>query len=54
MVLVDRPFPDWSVLRVFGLLIAGDHKTDRAGLEALGDVTALAAPWKGRRAKLLG
>lgn len=54
MVLVDRPFPQWSVLRVFGLLIAGDHRTDRAGLEALGEVSALAAPWQGRRHQLLG
>lgn len=53
MTLVARPFPDWSVRRVFGLLIAGDHKRDRPGLEALGVVTALAAPWIRRRDKLL-
>ncbi|MCJ1961987.1 MOSC domain-containing protein [Novosphingobium mangrovi (ex Hu et al. 2023)] len=52
--LVERPFPEWSVARVFGLLIAGDHKTDRAGLEALGEVTPLAEAWAKRRAKLLG
>ncbi|WP_260924781.1 MOSC domain-containing protein [Novosphingobium sp. 9] len=54
MTLVARPCPDWSVARVFGLLIAGDHKTDRAGLEALGAVSMLAEPWKRRRVKLLG
>jgi MOSC domain-containing protein YiiM len=54
LALVDRPYPAWSVARVFGLLIAGDHKTDRAGLEALGEVAALAEPWVRRRAKLLG
>ncbi|MYL97590.1 MOSC domain-containing protein [Novosphingobium sp. FGD1] len=54
MGLVDRPFPDWSVARVFGLLIAGDHRQDRAALEALGEVSALAAPWMRRREKLLG
>lgn len=54
MELIDRPFASWSVARVFGLLIAGDHKTDRAGLEALGTVTALAEPWARRRVKLLG
>lgn len=53
MELVERPFPAWSVARVFGLLIAGDHRTDRAGLEALGAVTALADVWQKRRAKLL-
>lgn len=54
LALVDRPYPAWSVARVFGLLIAGDHKTDRAGLEALGEVAVLAEPWVRRRAKLLG
>ncbi|QVM85431.1 MOSC domain-containing protein [Novosphingobium decolorationis] len=52
--LVERPYPAWSVARVFGLLIAGDHKKDRAGLEALGEVTPLAEAWAKRRAKLLG
>ncbi|GGZ12172.1 molybdenum cofactor sulfurase [Novosphingobium colocasiae] len=52
--LVDRQWPDWTVRRVFGLLIAGDHKRDRAGLEALGEVTALAEPWARRRLVLLG
>nr|WP_236549195.1 MULTISPECIES: MOSC domain-containing protein [Novosphingobium] len=54
MVLAERPYPDWTVQRVFGLLIAGDHKKDREGLEALGEVATLAAPWIRRRAKLLG
>ncbi|MFC0206160.1 MOSC domain-containing protein [Novosphingobium soli] len=53
MELLDRPFPSWTVLRVFGLLIAGDHKSDRASLEALGEVTPLAESWARRRAKLL-
>lgn len=51
--LVDRPFPSWSVLRVFGLLIGGDHKAHRGSLEALGEVTPLAEAWALRRAKLL-
>lgn len=51
--LVGRPHPEWTILRTFGLLIAGDHKSDRAGLESLGAVDALAAPWKMRREKLL-
>lgn len=54
MELLARPWPEWSVKRVFGLLIAGDHKKDREGLEALGEVAELATPWKRRRAKLLG
>jgi len=54
MVLAERPWPAWSVRRVFGLLIAGEHKKDREGLDALGEVGALAATWMRRRAKLLG
>lgn len=53
MTLVERPYPDWSVARVFGLLISGDHKKDRNGLQALGEVTALAEPWERRRTNLL-
>lgn len=51
--LVARPFGDWSVARVFGLLVAGDHKRDRASLEQLGGVTSLAESWVRRRAALL-
>lgn len=54
MELVERPWPEWSVRRVFGLLVAGDHKTDRASLEALGAVDQLAEAWRVRRAQLLG
>ena len=54
MQLVERPHPRWSVARVFGLLVAGDHKADRAALEALGEVGPLADAWKRRREKLLG
>lgn len=52
--LVDRPFPDWNVARVFGLLIGGDHKRDRDSLEALGAVSVLAQSWIRRREALLG
>lgn len=51
--LLARPYPQWTVARVFGLLIAGDHKRDPDGLQALGAVGSLAEPWKLRRAKLL-
>ncbi|MET1755406.1 MOSC domain-containing protein [Novosphingobium sp. RD2P27] len=54
MQLVDRPFADWSVARVFGLLIAGDHKQDPQGLDALAAVSALSGAWIRRRAALVG
>lgn len=53
MELLDRPFADWTVRRVFDLLVAGEYKSDRAGLEDLGEVRSLAEPWKVRRARLL-
>lgn len=52
--LTERPHPEWSVARTFGLLVAGDHKKDRAGLEALGEVRVLAEAWERRRVALLG
>ncbi len=54
MELLERPWPAWTVRRVFGLLIAGEHKKDRASLEALGEVDVLAESWRRRRSKLLG
>ncbi|MDE8653990.1 MOSC domain-containing protein [Novosphingobium album (ex Liu et al. 2023)] len=54
IALVDRPHEGWTVRRVFGLLIAGEHKRDRAGLAALTAVEPLADPWKRRLAQLLG
>lgn len=53
LALLDRPHPEWTVARAFGLLVAGDHKRDREGLEAMGALTVLAEPWKARREKLL-
>ncbi|MCT2399065.1 MOSC domain-containing protein [Novosphingobium mangrovi (ex Huang et al. 2023)] len=54
ITLLERPHGEWTVSRTFGLLVAGDHKRDREGLEALGALDVLAEPWKARRAKLLG
>ncbi len=54
MTLVDRPLPSWPMARLFGLLIAGDHKTDRAGLRELADEPLLAADWRGRARDLQG
>lgn len=53
MELLERLHPGWTIARTFGLLVAGDHKRDREGLEALGALEVLAAPWKRRRENLL-
>jgi len=50
--LVERPWPDWPLASLFGLLIGGEAKDRLADLRALRDVPALAETWKVRRAKL--
>jgi len=50
--LVDRPWPDWPLASLFGLLIGGEAKDRPADLCALRDVPVLAETWKVRRAKL--
>ena len=51
LALVERPHPEWSVLRVFALLIAGEAKSDLAAVRELADLDAL-ANWRARAAKL--
>lgn len=50
--LVERPLPDWSVRRVFGLLIAGDYKHDPAALSELSAMEFLDESWRKRAAQL--
>jgi MOSC domain-containing protein YiiM len=50
--LVERPYPDWPLASLFGLLIGGEAKDRVADLRALRDVPVLAETWKLRRAKL--
>jgi MOSC domain-containing protein YiiM len=51
--LLERPLPEWDVGRVFGLLIAGDHKSDPAALGALRDMELLASVWRYRAEELI-
>lgn len=53
---VEQPAHDWTVERVFRLLIGGGHKKDgaRAELLALAELESLAENWRGRAAKLAG
>lgn len=50
--LVERPLPEWSVSRVFGLLVAGDYKSDPAALEALAGMDQLFSGWRERAREL--
>ena len=51
--LIERPLPDWTVARVFTLLIGGAGKRKPAALRALADMDALATNWRARAEKLL-
>lgn len=52
--LVERHLPEWSVERVFGLLIGGDGKGEPEALRALAELKVLAEPWRKRARELLG
>jgi MOSC domain-containing protein YiiM len=52
--LVERGLPQWSVSRMFALLVAGGHGRDRDGLRELAGLPVLAEPWRARAVKLLG
>lgn len=53
LVLIDRVQPEWTVMRVFGLLIAGDHKTDQASLRAVAEMPQLFDGWRQRAVDLM-
>jgi MOSC domain-containing protein YiiM len=44
--LLERPLPEWSVKRVFGLLIAGDWKREPQALPYLRDMDLLFGGWR--------
>jgi MOSC domain-containing protein YiiM len=52
MSLVDRPYAGWTVERVFGLLIAGDHKSDPAAVQTLAQMSVLFEGWRHRAQQL--
>ena len=54
LALVERPLPEWSVERVFHLLIGGAGKREPEALRALAAMDTLAANWRARADKLLG
>ena len=50
--LLDRPEPQWSVARTFGLLFGGGHRTAAEALEPLSGLELLAPQWRARAAEL--
>jgi MOSC domain-containing protein YiiM len=51
--LAERPLPDWSVKRTFGILIGGDHKRAPDALPVLRDMAVLDSSWRRRAADLM-
>ncbi|HEX7784067.1 MAG TPA: MOSC domain-containing protein [Sphingobium sp.] len=54
MDLIDRPQPEWTVERIFRLLIGGGHRADPAAVRELAVMPLLAEAWRARAAKLAG
>lgn len=48
LTLEHRPYPEWTVARVFGLVVGGKGKADRASLKALSGLKPLCAEWRDR------
>jgi len=50
--LVERTLPDWTIERLFRLLVGGGAKADMAAVRALADMDVLAEAWRQRAAQL--
>lgn len=46
LTLVDRTLPEWTVRRVFDLIVAGKHKNDLAAFRALAEMDVLFEGWR--------
>ena len=53
LVLIDRPFPDWTARRVFDLLVGGKYKEDREALAVLSGMDVLFEGWRVRARQFL-
>jgi MOSC domain-containing protein YiiM len=53
LVLIDRPFPDWTARRVFDLLVGGKYKEDREALAVLSEMDVLFEGWRVRARQFL-
>ncbi len=46
IALTDRPLPEWSVARTFGLLVGTDYKREPEALRVLAGLDVLAEAWR--------
>lgn len=51
--LVARPLPDWTIARLFDVLVAGGHKREAAMLPMLAALPVLAEAWRWRARSLM-
>ena len=54
LVQQARPYPDWPLKRLFGMLVGGQHKGQAAELVALSENPALGKTWRIRAEQLAG
>ncbi|GAA0470100.1 MOSC domain-containing protein [Parasphingorhabdus litoris] len=52
MIQQDRPFPEWSLERLFGIIIGGKHQGQGTELRALSEMPVLAETWRKRATQL--
>jgi MOSC domain-containing protein YiiM len=52
--LVERSLPDWTIARLFDVLVAGGHKREAAALPMLAALPVLAEAWRARARSLIG
>ena len=50
--LEARPCPEWTVARVFDLIVGSAGKSDPAALKALGGLKPLSAEWRDRARRM--
>jgi MOSC domain-containing protein YiiM len=54
LTLLDRPYLEWNVRRVIGLLIAGEGRAEKDAVRALAEMPVLAENWRLRAVHILG
>jgi MOSC domain-containing protein YiiM len=52
LMLTERPYPEWTVKRVFRMVVAGDGRDDRAAFRDLAALDVLFNGWRQRAAML--
>ena len=51
--LLDRPLPEWTIARLFELLVGGGHKREPAAVRELAALPVLADAWRERARDLV-